>query len=299
MLMRAPSLTGERWFWVSSGYATFRGRLAELGVTLIETRWLGVNAGHRAICAAGHECSPYPKRLQIGGGPCLTCAGQDPATAAAAFREAVAALGATLLDLEWHGTHSKYRVLCAAGHACSPRAHDVLRGQGVCTPCGGRDRATAWAAFQARVAELGGILHEPEPLGSQVPHRATCAAGHECSPRPDCVLQGGGICARCAGKNWDVFYVVTSESAYRVKYGITSGDPRPRLKDHCRDGYEKVEMLLTGLPPYIAPRMERTVKAALRDAGIRPVKGAEYHDIGELGLILDVAQGYYEASTRT
>jgi hypothetical protein len=92
--------------------------------------------------------------------------------------------------------------------------------------------------------------------------------------------------------------VVTSESAHRVKYGISSGDPRPRLTDHRKDGYEKVEMLLTGLPPDIAPRMEQAVKAALRDAGIPPVKGTEYHDIGELGLILDVAQGYYEASTR-
>lgn len=39
---------------------------------------------------------------------------------------------------------------------------------------------------------------EPDWLGNGHPHRVMCASGHECSPRPDAVQQGQGICRTCA-----------------------------------------------------------------------------------------------------
>lgn len=89
---------------------------------------------------------------------------------------------------------------------------------------------------------------------------------------------------------WDVFYVVTSQVA--VKFGITSGDPRPRLSHHRQHGYTTVARLAVGLPGTVAPEAERTVKSALALAGEKPIQGTEYFDASCLPLILDVADAW-------
>lgn len=270
--------------------ARFRDRLAELGATLLEPGYRGVP--HQLLCRNNHPCSVRPGNLTRGTGICITCAGQDPAVAFAAFKEALTTLGATLLEPTYLGNQVPHRVRCSEGHPCNPRPHDVQRGQGICNVCAGHDPATAWAAFQARIAELGATLLEPVYLGSQMRHQAICAEGHRCSPVPAETVQGRGICGECAGKVWDVFYVVINEAECQVKFGITRGDPRPRLKDHIKDGFHKTEVLLTGLPGTLARDTENAVKAALRLAKIRPVRGLEYHDISALALILDIANGH-------
>jgi hypothetical protein len=50
--------------------------------------------------------------------------------------------------------------------------------------------------------------------------------------------------------------------------------------------------LLTGLPGVATPELERDVKATLALAGLGPVKGREYLDIGALVVILDVVDNY-------
>ena len=101
--------------------------------------------------------------------------------------------------------------------------------------------------------------------------------------------RGHGICLACAGKTWDVFYVVTHESEPRVKFGITSGSGAPRLRNHRQYGYTTVVQLVTGLPGRVARDTEDAIRATLALAGERPVKGREYFDSSCLGLILDVA----------
>jgi hypothetical protein len=86
--------------------------------------------------------------------------------------------------------------------------------------------------------------------------------------------------------------VVENEDQRRVKFGVTSGDARPRLADHRVAGYRTVVRLLTGLPDCAAPDAERAVKAALAMAGEKPVRGTEYFDASCLGLILDVADSW-------
>ena len=162
----------------------------------------------------------------------------------------------------------------------------------MCRTCAGMDSRVAEAAFRARVKELGGEVLEPEWLGNDKPHRARCPEGHECTPTPGAVQQGGGICRMCAGKAWDVFYVVTDEDNGIVKFGITSGDPRPRLGNHARDGLDSVVRLVEGLPGDLAPRLERAVRDALRDARETPVRGREYFPAHVLGLVLDVVDGW-------
>jgi hypothetical protein len=54
-------------------------------------------------------------------------------------------------------------------------------------------------AFQASLSKMSATLLEPAWLGSSKPHRVRCAAGHICTPAPNHVKQGIGICHTCAG----------------------------------------------------------------------------------------------------
>ncbi|MEV5526356.1 hypothetical protein [Streptomyces prunicolor] len=143
------------------------------------------------------------------------------------------------------------------------------------------------AAFRARLVELGATLLEPVWLGANVPHLVRCAAGHECRPRPGNVRDGDGICRACAGKAWDVLYVVTDDLDM-VKFGITSGDPHPRLRAHERDGLDQVVRLFTCLPDGAAYEIERNILSALQDAREKPVRGREYFPARVLPLVLDL-----------
>ncbi|WP_331746823.1 hypothetical protein [Streptomyces sp. NBC_00842] len=145
----------------------------------------------------------------------------------------------------------------------------------------------AEAAFRARLAELGATLLEPTWLGANTTHRVRCAAGHDCTPRPGNIRSGDGLCRACAGKAWDALYVVADDLDV-VKFGITSGDPRPRLSVHRRDGLDQIVRLFTGLPDGIARELEDTLRAALRDAREEPVRGREYFPARALPLILDL-----------
>ena len=139
-----------------------------------------------------------------------------------------------------------------------------------------------------RVAELGGVVLEPRWLGNKRPHRVRCGAGHDCDPIPNAVQSGQGICRSCVGSTWDVFYVVSDEAAERVKFGVTSGAPKPRLAAHARDGYTTVRKLLVGLPEGIALALERAVRIKLKQQGHIPVRGREYFNGAAIPLILEV-----------
>jgi hypothetical protein len=166
----------------------------------------------------------------------------------------------------------------------------VYRGQGVCKICGRNDSATAEAAFRARVADLGGVPLYSEWRGVKQGHHVRCPSGHDSYPWPGNLAQGGGLCRRCSGRFWDAFYVVTSP--YAIKFGITSGDPRPRLSNHAQAGFVTVERLLTDLPGSIAPETEAAVISALALAREEPIRGREYFDISCLALVLDIADSF-------
>jgi hypothetical protein len=111
-------------------------------------------------------------------------------------------------------------------------------------------------------------------------------------PRPGSLFNGQGPCRVCSGKVWDAFYVVAAPAADRIKFGITSGDPRSRLRTHHANGYREIIRLLTGLPGTVAPEIEQATIATLRLAGIRPVHGREFYDAAALPVVLDVADHY-------
>lgn len=192
--------------------ALFRARLAELGATLLEPEWLGVHTKHRIRCRAGHEVSTTPGSIRHGYGPCRICARKDPAAAYAAFRKRLEELGATLLEPGWLGNHKPHRVMCRAGHACTP-APAMLhqKGRGICGICAGNSPAAAEARFRARLAECGAEMIGPYRSNKTKVH-VRCAAGHDCYPRPAGVLRGLGPCRTCAEKD-----PVAAEAAFRAR----------------------------------------------------------------------------------
>ncbi|MEU3070514.1 hypothetical protein ABZ712_27015 [Streptomyces sp. NPDC006906] len=197
------------------------------------------------------------------------------------------ALGGIVLEPKWLGSLERHRVQCGAGHNCNPRPAAVQQGQSLCRTCAGNDPVAAEREFRERVAELGGIVLEPKWRGSGVPHRVQCASGHNCDPIPGNIKFGTGLCRKCAGLAWDVFYVLINEDAGTVKFGITSGSPRPRLAVHARDGYQLVVRLLTGLPDDVALSLERAARTELLDAGHVPVRGREYFSASLVQFVLD------------
>jgi hypothetical protein len=106
------------------------------------------------------------------------------------------------------------------------------------------------------------------------------------------VQQGQGICRFCKGRAWDVFYVVQDDINDVIKFGVTSGNPRMRLGVHERDGFDRVVRLAEGLPGVVAPELERTIIAALRDAREAPVRGREYYRARVLPVVLDLVDNH-------
>ena len=276
-------------------YATevrFRAVLKEQGAELLEPYWLGSHRRHRIRCAVGHVVSPLPTNVLMGHGICRACAGRDPVNSEAKFRARLAELGTELLEHEWLGHHKAHRARCAEGHSCFPRPTDVMRGHSPCLTCVGQDPETNLRKFRILLAERGAILLETGWLGSSRPHRVRCQAGHICTPRPGDIASGSGVCRFCAGSSWDVFYVVGDTTNYRIKFGVTSGDPKCRLTAHRRDGYVQVLRLLTDLPGTVAHDIERAVRTVLKLAKVLPIRGREYFDSAATGVVLDIVDHY-------
>ena len=270
--------------------SAFLQRLEELGAKPLFDVYTDRHLPHEVLCPAGHTCYPRPHDVLRGRGICRICAGRDPVTAEAEFRGRLVAIGATPVYETYLGAQQKHHVICAAGHDCWTRPTSVQRGDGICSTCAGNDTLAAETAFRARVTELGGTPLYRQWRGVLTGHLVRCPRGHESAPRPSGVSRGGGICSTCAGRIWDAFYVVSAPLA--VKFGITSGNPRPRLTDHARDGFTTVIRCRTALPEKVAEQAERAVLSALALAKEAPLKGKEYFDISCLALILDVADSY-------
>lgn len=271
--------------------ARFHDHVSRLGGVVIG-HWKNTHTAVRVRCAAGHECAPIPFSVFQRGTICRTCGRRDPEASWSAFRARVGELGGAVLEPFWRGALKPHRVRCAQGHEGSPRPSDVLNnGQGICRACSGTDPAAAEAFFVARVAELGGVLLEPYRSASHR-HSVICKVGHKTTVTPSGLRSGEGLCRFCKGKMWDAIYVVQDDLNDVIKFGVTSGDPRPRLVVHERDGFDQVVRLHAGLPGDVAPWLERTIIAALRDAREKPVRGREYYHVRALPLVLDLVDNH-------
>lgn len=249
--------------------------------------YVNTNTPVACVCAEGHSCHPTPHALAWAG-ICLICAGKCPNVAEAKFRARVVELGGQVVG-EYVNGGTPVACICSGGHKCTPWPNSVVQGQGLCRTCVGLDPVATEIAFRARIAEMGGRVVGTY-VGKDRPVECVCPEGHACRPSPSSIRQGRGMCTQCAGKSWDVAYVVASPAAGRIKFGITSGDPRDRLTYHRRAGYSEVLRLIVDLPE--AAALERNIIGALRDAGVSSVAGREYFDRAALPVVLDILDGW-------
>lgn len=219
----------------------FLARLAQLGATLLEPGWRGTDAHYKVLCAKGHENFPRPHYILQGDGICRICARNDPTTAEMAFKSHLMAMGATPIYTKWLGVNHPHVVRCAVGHECKPYPSNVQQGQGICRICAGQDTVAAEIAFRAHLMAIGATTLFDKWLGAGRPHLIRCAAGHECSPRPNKVRLGQGICRVCAQRD-----PATAERHFlnRLKamgatplYEKWMGNQRPHLV-RCAAGHE-------------------------------------------------------------
>lgn len=270
--------------------AAFRARVSELGGVVLETKWLGSGKPHQIRCINGHLCMSRPNDVQQGSGICIVCTGRDTEKLWHAFKVRVAELGGVVLEDKWLGGDVPHRIRCAKGHEQAPWPRGVASGRGICRTCSGLDPRAAATAFWGHVEAQGGVVLEPKWLGDRRAHRVRCAKGHEGTIWPTNVQRGSSICHTCAGKTWDIFYIVVNDLEGHLKFGVTWRDAKRRLKEHADDGFDTVVRLLTSLPQALS--LERDVKATLRLAGEAPVRGREYFQTRALATVLDVVDHY-------
>lgn len=271
----------------------FRQQLKNAGATLLKDVWLGSDTPHRVRCKNGHVSAPRPGGVISGKrgicGPCARMPGtlarsERSIAAEESFYRSLAEYGAVSLEPWVHMQH-KHRVKCRNGHATFPLPANVARGQGICRRCANKDTDNAKEQFVSCLTASGATLLEPY-RGAKIPHRIRCAIGHISYPTWSNVNRGSNPCGACAGKAWDVTYVVINERAERVKYGISAGSGGMRLGDHRRAGYDKVLRLHVGLPEMKARYIEQACRRALDAANVLPVKGREYYPLGALSVVL-------------
>lgn len=269
--------------------AKFRAAVEAQGGTVLG-EYVNTNTPVRVLCAQSHECRPWPSYVYSGGGICAICSGRARGLSGPAFRQRVADLGGTLLG-DHVSTNTPVLVRCREGHENRVIPKHVVKGTGICRTCAGQDSRVAEATFLLAVQQYGG-----EVLGAYVNANTSvlvrCLEGHEVKVQPNNLVAGQGLCRICRGQTWDVFYTVVDEVFDVLKFGITSGNSRARLRDHQKDGFGQVVRLHEKLPDGVAPELEGCVKAALRDAGEKPVRGFEYFPVRVLPVVLDIVDNH-------
>lgn len=286
-------------------WADFLGITSRRSITVLEDAYRGYGVGHKVRCDAGHDFTIAPCKWlkKEPRNICRQCASERSASAApmrqqraivegsaAAFRARVERLGGAVVS-EWLGTNTKNTIRCPVGHVREVWPTHITQGLSpLCTVCTGMAPEVAEKKFRDAVERLGGVVLEPAYLGVNRAHRTRCAEGHESTTWPSHLARGVTLCSECNFAGHDVFYVVVDARKDRVKFGITSGDPRRRLGIHKKQGYKTVVRLHEGMKE---PRkLETFVGRTVRDAGHVPVRGREHFDVCTLGLILDVVDNY-------
>lgn len=201
----------------ASAEVAFRAHVADLGGQVIG-QYVSNHAPVDCVCPNGHSCRPMPSNIRNRKGMCRTCAGQDTATAEAAFRARIADLGGQIVG-EWKGSKVSVECVCPQGHLATPTPNCIQQGDGMCRLCARTDSAQAESAFRARVADLGGSV-VGEYAGSGTPVDCRCPRGHLCSPRPTNIGRGLGMCRTCARQDpvaaKSAFYALIAERGGRV-----------------------------------------------------------------------------------
>lgn len=119
--------------------------------------------------------------------------------AEAEFKAALAHLGCLLLE-PYAGSKHRHHVRCPAGHDSYLRPNWLQQGNGACKTCSGKDSAEG--RYRAYLSSIGATPAWSTWVNVMTDHPVICAAGHECTPRPNTVLsRRQGVCVKCSGRD--------------------------------------------------------------------------------------------------
>lgn len=111
--------------------------------------------------------------------------------------EAAQRAGFECLSSEWQGWTARHAFRCSQGHDSTRIASSVIHNAIVCTECTAQARLER---LRQAVLARGGRCLEERHLGD-VPHRFSCAKGHEWKARPSKIMAEGKWCPHCAHEN--------------------------------------------------------------------------------------------------
>lgn len=164
--------------------------------------------------------------------------------AEATFRQYLLDQNAKLLD-DWLGVTAWHDVRCPSGHEVRIQPYKVSRLARICRACKPTSERSSRsyqseAKFRKRLVELGAELLG-EWCGAAKPHRVRCAAGHECFPKANDVINGSGACSACSGRDTlqaeIKFRGILSETGCTLLESRWLGATRPHLI-RCGRGHE-------------------------------------------------------------
>lgn len=176
----------------------FRERIATLGGKIVGN-YVTTGTKIECICIQGHKCFPIPNKVLQGRGMCWTCSGRDPKEGERVFHANVAALNGFVLGT-YINSNTRVECLCENAHECAPIPSGLQQGEGMCRKCVHTDPEKAELHFIAKIKELGGKILSTYN-GSTTPVLCLCPNGHQCSPRPENIIQGQGMCLQCVTMN--------------------------------------------------------------------------------------------------
>jgi hypothetical protein len=147
-------------------------------------------------CLNGHQLNIPPKNFKRISG-CKFCPNKRSIEIKNEFTKKIEILGGKIVG-EYINTNIKVECLCKNGHKCLPVPSGVLKGQGMCKKCAGNCPIEAENKFIKNIEKLGGTI-VGKYVNTNSPVECLCASGHKCSPRPDSIRRGQGMCLKCAG----------------------------------------------------------------------------------------------------
>lgn len=163
--------------------------LAKTDLVLLETRWLGWNAGYRFRCPHGHEtvrAGTHISRFLI---QCPTCRNASHALAKLTqLREIAERAGGECLSEVYQGADERYFFRCQQGHHFESRGSKVFAGSW-CRRCAqfrhseAMRNAHGLERLKTIAQQRGGACLAGHYTKLADTYRFRCAVGHECNDR--------------------------------------------------------------------------------------------------------------------
>ncbi len=199
---------------------------ASVGITCLDTEWLGIHHSYRFRCAEGHEWTRTHAGSWKGRG-CPVCARtasnqrRHKQENLLKLQDIALAHGGTCLSTQYSGVNVKYDFRCAVGHEWSTLPSVLFSGSW-CKRCYFDSRLLGIEQAHEAAKERGGRCLSDHYVTSLSKLTWLCHRGHQWKA-PLSAIKVGKWCKRCAS----IDQIRNANSKARIRYG----DAGARLVD--------------------------------------------------------------------